>query len=255
MLSLPDILGSFKIVQWVQGVFSPSDSSDLTFVARELWRQKAWWPVSWDQSALAESVLELIGWAFGAEPCGFWSWPFCRTDCTHLYTAKLGGLEMTLLGRPGYRSQCLRYLFPIAPLACEVQISLPFAHSSWWPDFYKSTRSFAFAFRNGLVPYAMYCDCWQSVLSDMIGPYRQRRSRLVTFVDPERLDASWAHLTCQDIWSGQSGVCGFNRVPWEVGQTFRCQLEELDFYSASPRWTLSLVISSLDMALAWKACI
>ena len=94
----------------------------------ELWRQKAWWPVSWDQSALAESVLELIG------------------------------LEMTLLGRPGYRSQCLRYLFPIA---------------------------------NGLVPYAMYCDCWQSVLSDMIGPYRQRRSRLVTFVDPERLDVNF----------------------------------------------------------------
>ena len=39
-----------------------TDSSHLTtFVARELWRQKAWWPVSWDQSALAESVLELIG--------------------------------------------------------------------------------------------------------------------------------------------------------------------------------------------------
>ena len=125
---------------------------------------------------------------------------------------------MTLLGRPGYRSQCLRYLFPIAPLAREVQISLPFAHS-WWPDFYKSTRSFGFAFRNGLVPYAMYCDCWQSVLSDMIGPYRQRRSRLVTFVDPERLDASWSHLTCARIWSGQDNVCGFNK-PWELGQAF-----------------------------------
>lgn len=37
----------------------------------------------------------------------------------------------------------------------------------------------------------MYCDCWQSVLSDMIGPYRQRRSRLVTFVDPERLDVNF----------------------------------------------------------------
>ena len=32
---------------------------------RKLWRQKAWWPVSWDQSALAESVLELIGWVWG----------------------------------------------------------------------------------------------------------------------------------------------------------------------------------------------
>lgn len=55
-----------------------TDSSHLTtFVARELWRQKAWWPVSWDQSALAESVLELIGWdvagklSFPPEPCRF----------------------------------------------------------------------------------------------------------------------------------------------------------------------------------------
>ena len=42
--------------------------------------------------------------------------------------------------------------------------------------------------RNGVFPYGMYCDCWQSVLSDMIGPHRKRRSRIVTFVDPERID-------------------------------------------------------------------
>ena len=100
---------------------------------------------------------------------------------------------MQQLGSPGYRSQCLRYLFPIPSLGsvktasescCRVVIVASVA----------SAKTFSVNLRNGLVPYAMYCDCWQSVLSDMIGPYRQRRSRLVTFVDPERLDATGQEL-------------------------------------------------------------
>ena len=54
----------------------------------------------------------------------------------------------------------------------------------------KRRRVVRVGLRNGLVPYAMYCDCWQSMLSDMIGPYRQRKSRLVSFVDPELVDAT-----------------------------------------------------------------
>jgi len=95
-----------------------------------LWQQKIWWAVSWDQSAFAETVLEMVG----------------------LEVAKMTH------GMHGYSSQCLRYLFPIA---------------------------------NGLVPYAMYCDCWQSMLGDLIGPYRQRRSRVIGFVDPERVDVNF----------------------------------------------------------------
>ncbi|CAK9094164.1 unnamed protein product [Durusdinium trenchii] len=94
----------------------------------ELWRQKTRWAASWDQSALAESILELVG------------------------------MEMQLLGKRGYNSECLRFLLPLP---------------------------------NGVFPYGMYCDCWQSVLSDMIGPHRKRRSRIVTFVDPERIDVNF----------------------------------------------------------------
>lgn len=93
----------------------------------ELWRQKSEWSAFWDQSALAESLLELIG------------------------------MEMQKYGH-GYRSQCLHYLLP--------------------GD-------------TGNIPYAMYCDCWQDALRDMIGPYRQRRSRVVRFVDPEELDINF----------------------------------------------------------------
>eukprot|EP00933_Yihiella_yeosuensis_P031804 TRINITY_DN25422_c0_g2_i1.p1 TRINITY_DN25422_c0_g2~~TRINITY_DN25422_c0_g2_i1.p1 ORF type:complete len:651 (-),score=108.17 TRINITY_DN25422_c0_g2_i1:33-1985(-) len=96
----------------------------------KLWMEKIWWAVSWDQSALAETVLEMVG----------------------LEVQKLSG------GKLGYKSQCVRYLFPIA---------------------------------NGLVPYAMYCDCWQAVLGDLIGPYRQRRSRIIGFVNPERVDVNF----------------------------------------------------------------
>ncbi|CAE8606641.1 unnamed protein product, partial [Polarella glacialis] len=96
----------------------------------ELWQQKIWWSVSWDQSALAETVLEMVG----------------------LEVRKLSH------GTRGYNSQCLRYLFPIA---------------------------------NGMVPYKMYCDCYQAVLSDLIGPFRQRGSRIVGFVDPERVDVNF----------------------------------------------------------------
>eukprot|EP00435_Cladocopium_sp_Y103_P068007 s830_g30.t2 len=94
----------------------------------ELWRQKSHWSAFWDQSALAESLLELVG------------------------------MEMQNQGQIGYRSQCLRFLFP--------------------EEF-------------GEVPYNAYCDCWQDALRNMIGPYRQRRSRVVSFVDPEELDVNF----------------------------------------------------------------
>ena len=94
----------------------------------ELWQQKSHWSAFWDQSALAESLLELVG------------------------------LEMQNRGQVGYRSQCLHFLFP--------------------EEF-------------GEVPYNAYCDCWQDALRDMIGPYRQRRSRVVSFVDPEELDVNF----------------------------------------------------------------
>lgn len=94
----------------------------------ELWRQKTHWSAFWDQSALVESLLELVG------------------------------MEMQNRGQVGYRSQCLHFLFP--------------------GEF-------------GEVPYNAYCDCWQDALRDMIGPYRQRRSRVVSFVDPEELDVNF----------------------------------------------------------------
>lgn len=67
-------------------------------------------------------------------------------------------MELRKLGRAGYRSQCLQFLLP--------------------GEF-------------GLVPYEGYCDCWHDVLQEMIGPYRKRRSRVVTFVDPEEVDVNF----------------------------------------------------------------
>ena len=118
--------------------------------------------------------------------------------------------------RPGHRHQTFGLI--LVPTYCydgrfrdaaagkpRIQISMPavsFSHSVTWHShgLWEGLGLGAvqvealWSLRNGLVPYAMYCDCWQSVLSDMIGPYRQRRSRLVTFVDPERLDATRQQL-------------------------------------------------------------
>jgi len=70
------------------------------------------------------------------------------------------GMEASELsmGARGYDSQCLPLLFPVA---------------------------------NSIVPWQMYCDCWQGTLADLIGPYRQRRSHIVGFVDPERVDLNF----------------------------------------------------------------
>lgn len=43
----------------------------------------------------------------------------------------------------------------------------------------------------GIVPDTMYCDCWQAKLAEMIGPYRRRHSRIVTFLDPEDVDVNF----------------------------------------------------------------
>ncbi|CAE7697179.1 GIP [Symbiodinium pilosum] len=82
-----------------------------------LWEQKVWWPVSWDQSALAESVLELIG----------------------MEVEKYGN-------RTGYRSQCMRYLFPIPFLRCrEALLILVFAegYAARLPLFLQVFRRFS----------------------------------------------------------------------------------------------------------------
>jgi len=49
----------------------------------------------------------------------------------------------------------------------------------------------------GIVPDTMYCDCWQTKLAEMIGPYRRRHSRLVTFLDPEDVDVNFVP---NDAW-------------------------------------------------------
>ena len=49
----------------------------------------------------------------------------------------------------------------------------------------------------GIVPDTMYCDCWQAKLAEMIGPYRRRHSRLVTFLDPEDVDVNFVP---NDAW-------------------------------------------------------
>ena len=66
--------------------------------------------------------------------------------------------------RPGYNSECVRYMFPTVV---------------------------------GIVPDTMYCDCWQAKLAEMIGPYRRRHSRLVTFLDPEDVDVNFVP---NDAW-------------------------------------------------------
>ena len=82
----------------------------------------------WDQNSFAESILELVG------------------------------MEMEQLKRPGYNSQCVRYMIPMLL---------------------------------GVLPNTMYCDCWQAKLAEMIGPYRQRNSSIVSFVDPENVDVNF----------------------------------------------------------------
>uniref|UniRef100_A0A7S1RPQ8 Nucleotide-diphospho-sugar transferase domain-containing protein n=1 Tax=Alexandrium catenella TaxID=2925 RepID=A0A7S1RPQ8_ALECA len=96
----------------------------------ELWRQKLWWAASWDQTALAETVLELIG----AE---VW---------------KLSG------GQRQYASQCMPNLLPVV---------------------------------DGTYSMTRYCDCYQGALEKLTGPYRQRQSRLIGFVDPERSEVNF----------------------------------------------------------------
>ncbi|CAK8991951.1 Hypothetical protein SCF082_LOCUS2880 [Durusdinium trenchii] len=119
---------SWPVIECLNSGFLALRNTRASRLLLELWRQKTRWAASWDQSALAESILELVG------------------------------MEMQLLGKRGYNSECLRFLLPLP---------------------------------NGVFPYGMYCDCWQSVLSDMIGPHRKRRSRIVTFVDPERIDVNF----------------------------------------------------------------
>mmetsp|Transcript_73024 Transcript_73024/g.144772 ORF Transcript_73024/g.144772 Transcript_73024/m.144772 type:complete len:559 (+) Transcript_73024:53-1729(+) len=90
----------------------------------ELWREKLWWAASWDQAALAETLLEFTG----AE-----AW-------------KLSG------GTRHYDSHCAPLLLPVV---------------------------------DGTFSFTRYCDCWQGALESLVGPYRRRQSRLVSFVDPE----------------------------------------------------------------------
>lgn len=85
-----------------------------------------------------------------------------------LYLSSLPSLVDLLLflshWRPGYNSECVRYMFPTVV---------------------------------GIVPDTMYCDCWQAKLAEMIGPYRQRHSRILTFLDPEDVDVNFVP---NDAW-------------------------------------------------------
>ena len=138
-------------------------NSRATQVLLDLWQQKSHWSAFWDQSALAESLLELIG------------------------------LEMQKLGKGlGYRSQCLQFLFPAAL---------------------------------GEVPYNAYCDCWQDALRDMIGPYRQRRSRIVSFVDPEELDVNF--VPNDAFWDHGFTLEGMHLVPGRDRSRSRPVLREI----------------------------
>jgi hypothetical protein len=44
---------------------------------------------------------------------------------------------------------------------------------------------------DGILPWATYCHCWQDALAGLIGYFRMRRSRVVSFVDPERLEVNF----------------------------------------------------------------
>merc|ERR1711924_186798 len=96
----------------------------------ELWKEKLWWTSSWDQAALAETVLEIVG-------------------------AEIWKLSS---GQRSYDMRCLARLLPV-------------------PD--------------GTYTYGRYCDCWYSTLQDLVGPYRRRLSRIVSFVDPERVEVNF----------------------------------------------------------------
>eukprot|EP00931_Biecheleriopsis_adriatica_P008247 TRINITY_DN109460_c0_g1_i1.p1 TRINITY_DN109460_c0_g1~~TRINITY_DN109460_c0_g1_i1.p1 ORF type:complete len:560 (-),score=84.98 TRINITY_DN109460_c0_g1_i1:25-1704(-) len=95
----------------------------------ELWKEKLWWSSSWDQAALGETVLELVG----------------------LEVKKLSA------GKRVYDHHCLRFLLPYQKMYM----------------------------------FGKYCDCWQARLEHLAGPYRRRQSRVVGFVDPEKLEVNF----------------------------------------------------------------
>eukprot|EP00927_Polykrikos_kofoidii_P057332 TRINITY_DN51447_c0_g1_i1.p1 TRINITY_DN51447_c0_g1~~TRINITY_DN51447_c0_g1_i1.p1 ORF type:complete len:659 (+),score=94.91 TRINITY_DN51447_c0_g1_i1:43-2019(+) len=105
-------------------------NSEVARLFLELWQEKLHWSSLYDQIALGETILEVIG----------------------IEVEKLSG------GSRGYGSECLPMVFPIA---------------------------------TGHTPRQVYCDCWHDTLAALIGPYRQRQSRVVAFVDPERVDVNF----------------------------------------------------------------
>lgn len=105
-------------------------NTDVARLFLQLWKEKMWWGAGWDQAALAETTLELLG----AE------------------------VSKMTNGKKSYSHECLESFFPIA---------------------------------DGVYTYQRYCDCWQAALEKLVGPYRQRKSRLVSFVDPERVEINF----------------------------------------------------------------
>jgi len=108
-------------------------NTDVARLFLELWQHKSHWPASQDQTALAETVLEMVG----AE------------------AQKLSS------GRKRYDHQCLTWFFPDS---------------------------------EGEYNWANYCHCWQNLMRDFVGPYRLRRSRVVSFVDPERVEMNFVPM-------------------------------------------------------------
>lgn len=162
----------------------------------QLWKEKMAWSMSWDQTALAESILELVG-------IEIW---------------KVSG------GRKGYLHYCTPLLFPQ---------------------------------NDGFVHSGRYCDCWQWALNAMIGPFGHRKSHLVGFVNPERVDVNYVgnnlfanhgytlqglRLAKQHAWAPQKEVLSPFVVHWAGIGGFQDRMKLVKQYL----WTFN---TTLD---AWR---
>ena len=64
---------------------------------------------------------------------------------------------------------------------------------------------------DGVSSWRQYCDCWQQVLLLQVGPFQNRTSRFIKFLDPRKMDVNFVPQHVYDLE-------GMRLLPWRLNK-------------------------------------
>ena len=68
---------------------------------------------------------------------------------------------------------------------------------------------------DGMSSWRQYCDCWQQVLLLQVGPFQNRTSRFIKFLDPRKMDVNFVPQHVYDLR-------GMRLLPWRLNKKVSC---------------------------------